>query len=157
MVKGELSNLKSRRFEEADFKAPGVSVLVVDDIEINLLIAQAMFEEYEMNVTLAGSGREAIELARKNEFDIVFMDHMMPEIDGIETTLELRKLGKYWEKAPIIALTANVTLKAQEMFYKNSLNDFIAKPVDAELLRACLHKWLPKDKIAEKGSNENTG
>jgi CheY-like chemotaxis protein len=75
------------------------------------------------------------------------MDHMMPEIDGVETTLQLRKLGGYLDNVPIIALTANATVEAQDMFFNNSMNGFVAKPIDPVLLNICLHKWLPEDKI----------
>ena len=151
VIKGELSDIKGNEIDFVQFTAPDASVLVVDDIDINLVIAKAMFEEYSMKVTSATGGYEAIELAKQAEFDIVFMDHMMPKIDGIETTLELRKLGGYWENVPVIALTANAIIEAQEMFLKNSLNDFVAKPIDAKLLNICLCKWLPKDKVIFTG------
>ena len=146
-IKGELSDLKNGEHKYIRFTAPGASVLIVDDIEINLLVAEAMLEEYRMEVTSVISGYGAINLAKQTKYDIVFMDHMMPEIDGIETTLELRKLGGHWANVPIIALSANATVEAQEMFLKNSINDFIAKPIDSDLLNVCLYKWLPKSKV----------
>ena len=147
VVKGELSGIKSNKPAFVQFTAPGASVLIVDDIEINLLVAEAMLEEYGMSVTSVMSGYGAIDLAKKTDYDIVFMDHMMPGIDGIETTLELRKLGGHWVDVPIIALTANATVEAQEMFLRSGINDFVAKPIDSELINACLYKWLPKGKV----------
>jgi CheY-like chemotaxis protein len=147
VVVGDVSKLKSDRLEYVSFTAPDVRVLVVDDIELNLFVAGAMLEEYGMRVTLAQSGYEAVELARENEYDVIFMDHMMPEFDGIETTLELRKGGGYLENVPIIALTANATLEAQDMFIRNRMDGFVAKPIDPVSLNICLHKWLPEDKI----------
>ena len=146
-VRGNVSDLKKGELEFVKFTAPNVHALVVDDIDINLVVAEAMLEEYDMKITLAPSGYKAIELARENEFDIIFMDHMMPEMDGIETTLELRNLGGYLENIPIIALTANATVEAQNMFTQNGLNGFVAKPIDSMLLNNCLYKWLAEDKI----------
>jgi CheY-like chemotaxis protein len=110
-------------------------------------MAKAILEEYGISPTLVLSGAKAIEQAEQTEFDLIFMDHMMPGMDGVETTLELRKLGGYLEHVPIIALTANATLEAQDTFSKNDLNGFIAKPIDPLLFNICLHKWLPKEMI----------
>jgi len=146
IVRGEASDLKSKD-EFLRFTAPAARVLIVDDIEINLFVAEAILGEYGISPTLALSGHKAIEQAEQTEFDLIFMDHMMPGIDGIETTLKLRKLGGYLEHVPIIALTANATVEAQEIFAKNGLNGFIAKPIDLVLFNICLHKWLPKEMI----------
>jgi len=147
VIKGDDSNLKSREAEFIQFTSPGTSALIVDDIEINLMVAEAILQEYDIEVTTAKSGHEAIELAKQKEYNIVFMDHMMPGLDGIETTMELRKLGNHWANVPIVALTANATTEAQELFLASRMNDFMAKPIDAQLMNACLYKWLPKDKV----------
>ena len=154
LIKGTISDIKSSEREFIQFSSPHSSALIVDDIEINLLVAEAMLEEYGIAVTSAMSGFEAIELAKQKEYDIVFMDHMMPEIDGVETTLELRKLGGHWAEVPIIALTANATVEAQEMFLCSGINGFLAKPIDSELMNMCLYKWLPKDRIVEHFSQK---
>jgi len=150
VVEGDLSGIKNSGYEFIQFTSPCASALIVDDIEINLLVAGAMLEEYGITVASVTSGHGAIESAKQTEFDIVFMDHMMPGIDGIETTLELRKLGGHWADVPIIALTANATVEAQEMFLSSGINDFLAKPIDAQLMNMCLYKWLPKSKIIKK-------
>jgi signal transduction histidine kinase/CheY-like chemotaxis protein len=155
VVAGDASMLKNKQQEFMNFTAPDASVLVVDDIELNLFVAGAMLEEYGMKIALAASGDEAVDLALNSEFDVIFMDHMMPGIDGVITTLELRKRGGYLGSVPIIALTANATVEAQQLFNENGMNDFVAKPIDPLLLNACLYKWLPQDKIIMSGAVEN--
>jgi signal transduction histidine kinase/CheY-like chemotaxis protein len=135
--------------EIKEFSAPDARVLVVDDIEINLELTEAMLDSFGIKVDLAQKGSAAIELARNGSYDIIFMDHMMPEMDGIETTRRIRALGDPWREVPIIALTANVINGAESMFLENQFNDLLAKPIEFASLNACLRRWLPADKIRE--------
>ncbi|MDR2403337.1 MAG: response regulator [Spirochaetaceae bacterium] len=130
-----------------EFSAPGAKVLVVDDIEINLELTEAMLESFDIKADLAAKGSVAIELVQKNAYDLIFMDHMMPEMDGIETTRQIRALGDAWQNLPIIALTANVINGAETMFLENSFSGLLSKPIEFASLNACLRKWLPADKI----------
>jgi signal transduction histidine kinase len=132
-----------------EFTAPAARVLVVDDIEINLTVCEAMLEYFKIKPDLVQSGRAAIELAAKNSYDIIFMDHMMPEMDGIESARGIRKLGNAGERVPIIALTANVINGAERMFLDNQFNGFLSKPLEIRALNLCLREWLPKEKILE--------
>jgi CheY-like chemotaxis protein len=136
--------------ELKEFSTSGVKVLVVDDIEINLDVTEAMLHSFGIDADLAQKGALAIEMVKKNSYDIIFMDHMMPEMDGIETTRRIRELGDAYKKIPIIALTANVINGAEAMFLENQFNDFLAKPVEFSSLNLCLRTWLPKEKIREK-------
>jgi CheY-like chemotaxis protein len=123
--------------------------LVVDDINTNLKVMEGFLAFYEIQTDICLSGREAVELARMNYYDIVFMDHMMPEMDGIETTAAIRGIdreGVYYQKLPIIALTANAVVEQREMFLQSGMNDFLAKPVELQKLDALLKKWIPKEK-----------
>lgn len=130
------------------FKAPFARVLVVDDNEINLRVAQGILELYDTRCILARSGKEAIELLRDQDIDIVFMDHMMPELDGVETVEIIRRTGgEYGKNLPIIALTANVVNDAKDMFLQNGFQDFLPKPVGLKAVDAMLKKWLPKEKM----------
>ncbi|MDR0389569.1 MAG: response regulator [Spirochaetaceae bacterium] len=133
-----------------EFSAPRARVLVVDDIEINLDVTGAMLESFDIQVDLTQKGLLAIELVQKNSYDLVFMDHMMPEMDGIETTRRIRELGIGYKKIPIVALTANVVAGAETMFLKNQFNDFLAKPIEFASLNRCLRKWLPPEKITKR-------
>ncbi|MDR1178788.1 MAG: response regulator, partial [Spirochaetaceae bacterium] len=132
-----------------EFSAPLARVLVVDDIEINLNVTEAMLESFGIQSDLAQKGILAIELIQKNAYDLVFMDHMMPEMDGLETTRRIRELG--YKKIPIIALTANVVEGAENMFLSNQFDDFLAKPIEFASLNKCLRKWLPPEKIVSGG------
>ena len=136
--------------EVEEFSAPDAKILVVDDIEINLNVAEAMLASFDITVDLAEKGITAIELVQKFSYDMVFMDHMMPEMDGIETTKRIRELGEPFKKLPIIALTANVINGAEAMFLENQFDDFLSKPIDLDSLNHCLRKWLPEQKIHEK-------
>lgn len=130
------------------FKAPFARALVVDDNEINLRVAEGVLKLYDITCILARSGKEAIELLKDQDIDIVFMDHMMPELDGIETTEIIRRTGgEYGKNLPIIALTANVVNGAKEMFLQNGFQDFLSKPVGLKAADAILRRWLPGTKI----------
>ncbi|MCI9021245.1 MAG: response regulator, partial [Eubacterium sp.] len=122
---------------------PDAKVLIVDDIRVNLVVAKGVMKPYQMQIDTASSGKDAIELVKANDYDIIFMDHMMPELDGIDTTHLIRELddGKYMD-LPIIALTANAVGEAREMFISEGLQDFLAKPIDKKELDAVIHRWL---------------
>ena len=136
--------------EVKEFAAPEAKILVVDDIEINLVVVEALLSAFEIVPDLAQSGNEAIELAKENRYDIIFMDHMMPGMDGLETTAHIRSLGGWNDKVPVIALTANAIMGVEQMFLDNGLDGFLPKPVDIATLNLCLRKWLPMNILEEK-------
>ena len=122
---------------------PYGSVLIVDDVESNLFVAKGMMMPYKLKIETVMSGVAAIELIKQgNVYDIIFMDHMMPDMDGIEVTRELRELG-YNE--PIVALTANIVMDQAKLFLENGFSDFVSKPIDASRLEQCLVRFI-KDK-----------
>ncbi|MDR0239808.1 MAG: response regulator, partial [Deltaproteobacteria bacterium] len=124
-------------------------VLIVDDINTNLKVAEGLLSPYSMQLTCCKSGVEAIELVKLNYYDLVLMDHMMPGMDGIEATSNIRMLDgekPYYTSLPIIALTANAVVGTREMFLKNGFNDFLSKPIDTAELNAVLEKWIPQEK-----------
>jgi signal transduction histidine kinase len=135
----------------AEFSARGVKVLVVDDIEINLELTEAMLDSFDIKADLAKRGEDALELVQANTYDIIFMDHMMPGMDGIETTRRIRGLKGPCAAVPIIALTANVINGAESMFLENQFNGFLAKPIEFASLNLCLRKWLSPEKITDRG------
>ena len=130
------------------FRAPFARVLVVDDNEINLRVAEGVLKLYEIQCVLAKSGMEAIEILKDQDIDIVFMDHMMPEMDGIEATKIIRRTGgEYAKNLPIIALTANVVNDAKSTFLANDFQDFVPKPISLKTMEKVLRRWLPGTKI----------
>ncbi|MDR1849923.1 MAG: response regulator [Zoogloeaceae bacterium] len=132
--------------QSASFTAPDAEVLVVDDFQINLMVAEGLLESYKMRVLTCLNGREAVELVKARPFDLVFMDHMMPEMDGMEATAAIRALGGRFTELPIVALTANAVSGMKEMFLANGFNDFLAKPIATNELDALLQKWIPAAK-----------
>jgi len=124
-----------------------VKLLIVDDSEINLVIAEEVFTAYGAKAGTVNSGEKAIELIKKNDYDIVFMDHMMPDMDGVDTTKEIRKLGdEKYTKLPIIALTANVVGDTRDTLLESGMDDFLSKPMEYKEIEKVLRKWLPVDK-----------
>lgn len=147
LVPGDEELLEREHAAEIRVYAPSARVLVVDDIEVNLYVAEALLEEYGIKSVLASSGADGMEMARNDDFDIIFMDHMMPGINGLEATRAIRSLGGKNAETPIIALTANVVTEARHLFEEAGMNDFLPKPLEARKLNAILEKWLPKEKL----------
>ena len=138
-------NLNERRSADTHFTAPEAKVLIVDDNVVNLKVAVGLMQPYNMKVLTAMSGPEAISMLESKEFDIVFMDHMMPKMDGVEATAIIRNMeDEYYKKLPIIALTANVANGAREMFLRSGFNDFLAKPIELSALDRTLRNHLPR-------------
>ena len=129
--------------------APLAKILVVDDNAINLNVACGLLQLCKIGTDTASSGPEAIELLRKNQYDMVFMDHMMPGMDGIEATRIIRGMGM---DVPIIALTANAMAGVKEEFLNAGMNDMLAKPIERALLNRILAAWIPPEKLEEKRS-----
>ena len=128
---------------------PGARLLVVDDIATNLKIAECLLAPYRITVDTCLSGLQAIEMVKQRDYDIVLMDHIMPEMDGIEATALIRT----WESSvtrkqvPIIALTANAVVGMREMFIEKGFNDFLSKPMGMSKLDEILNRWIAKKKI----------
>ncbi|MCL2874541.1 MAG: ATP-binding protein [Defluviitaleaceae bacterium] len=148
---------EDRELEILQMYAPNSKILVVDDNLINLKVAEGLLEIYGIVADTAMSGRNAIDMVQNVKYDLVFMDHMMPDIDGIETTKMIRALGEDFEKLPIVALTANAMSGAGEMFEREGLSGYIAKPIENEKLQVVLEKWLPPEKLEYKKLSDDDG
>ena len=159
-INREVDSVKSveKRENYYTFKAPKARILIVDDNEINLSVAIGLLEPTGVQTETACNGKEAVEKVSTQEFDIIFMDHMMPIMDGVEATNAIRKLdGLYYRTVPIIALTANVIEEAKEMFEVAGLSDFLSKPVRVKELMEVLERWLPPDYIEKTDGVCNDG
>jgi len=135
--------------ETENFVAPSATVLVVDDNRVNLKVAEKLLSTFGVQVHKANSGKEALDMIVTTNYDIIFMDHMMPELDGIDTTRIIRRFHPKMNSIPIIALTANAVDEARKMFIDEGMNDFIAKPIELKVLKLKLKKWLPQSKIEQ--------
>ncbi len=131
--------------EQAAFiSAPEAKVLVVDDIEINLVVAEAVLSDYEIVPDLALSGKEALRLIGSKQYDLIFMDQMMPDMSGEETVAAIRKHDSYYAGVPIVALTANAISGVDKTLMRQGFNDYLSKPIDTVLMEKCLARWLVK-------------
>lgn len=131
----------------ADFTAPTASVLIVDDNTVNLTVAEGLLEPLKLKVFTATSGAEALRKIKRHKFDLILMDHMMPDMDGVETTQNIRANFPSYKNTPIIALTANAIEKAKKLFLSSGMNDIIVKPIEIRILMTKMRQWLPKAKI----------
>lgn len=143
------------------FTAPEARILLVDDTPLNLMITKELLLPLEMKVDTAESGIKAVEMVQKNHYHAVFMDYLMPNMDGMETTRQIRKLSEtaaasgnmeqaeYYKVIPIIALTGDIAEESKEQFKLAGMDDFTEKPVGAEQMKLLLRKWLPENLICE--------
>lgn len=146
-VLGNADDVEQERNDKILVAKPNAKVLVIDDNEINLHVAAGIFEQFGIYIITASGALEAIEMIKQEKYDIIFMDHMMPGMDGVEATHVIRALGSAYSRLPIIALTANAFKGVKEMFLNEGMNDFISKPIDRMELNRVLIRWLPSDKI----------
>lgn len=142
-------NKEKKKAYHALFTAPNAQILSVDDVSVNLLVLKGLLKETKVKITDADSGRKAIELAKKNHYDLILLDHLMPDMDGIETLNVIRTLGEECPNydTPIIALTANALVGSREEYIEKGFTDYLAKPVDGKELENMLFKYLPKKLI----------
>ncbi len=130
----------------------GVKALIVDDEPMNLVVATGLFKDYDMDIDTAGGGKEAIDMFRQNEYDVIFMDHMMPEMDGVEAMKHIKTEAKeQGREAVVVALTANVVSGAKEMFFKEGFDGFIAKPINMADFERVMIRVLPANKVGMGG------
>ncbi len=143
------------REAESMFAAPEAHVLLVDDNQMNLVVAKALLEPLQMQIDTADNGAQAVELVQTQDYDLVLMDHMMPVMDGVEATKRIRQLmNPKYQTLPIIALTANAMVDAREEFQQAGMNGFVAKPIDFHAICKQLKQWLPKECIQEVTKEE---
>jgi len=140
---------RTKRVDTEQFTAPLAKILVVDDIKMNLNVIVGLLKRTKIQVDTALSGAEAIDMARKKEYDILFIDHMMPEMDGIETLEKIKKdRFALCREKPMIALTANAISGAREFYLKKGFVGYLSKPVDPKLLEKIIIEFLPEELIA---------
>ena len=150
------SQLAARK--KGSFTAPQASILVVDDNAMNLTVCKALLKRTKLKVTTADSGRQCLKYIQKEKFHIIFMDHMMPEMDGIETLHRMNELAEHKNKdTPVIVLTANAVAGAKEQYLAEGFCDFLTKPIDAELMEQAICKYLPQELILSGSDDGREG
>ncbi len=143
------SDTKGRKISNKHMVLNDVSGLVVDDEPMNLIVAKSIFARYGMKVFTANSGMEAVEMCRNENFDIIFMDHMMPGMDGVEALKRIRSdVMGLAHNTPAVALTANAMSSAKQMFMSEGFDGFVSKPIEIEELERTLKKILPSNSIS---------
>ena len=141
------NNLNREAMNRNMFIAPDAKILIVDDNAINLRVESCLMKNYKFTIDTALSGMEALEKLESKDYDMVFMDHMMPEMDGVDTLHRIRdKAGIYYANIPVIALTANAVAGAKEMLIAEGFQDFLSKPVEIASMHRILDKYLPDAK-----------
>ena len=122
--------------------------MVVDDNIVNLEVATSMLNRYQAKVFVAASGKECLKMLKNEPVDLIFLDYMMPEMDGIDTLKNIRALGDAkLEKVPIVALTANAVSGAREMFLEAGFDEYISKPIERDKFEKVLRTYLPEELI----------
>lgn len=160
---GDFDSIRKRREEtlskkQQSFEAPEARVLVVDDNSMNLTVFQSLLKRTKMQITTADSGKRCLELVKQEPYHIIFMDHMMPEMDGIETLHEMQKLSDYPNAGtPVIVLTANALSGAREGYLKEGFVDFLTKPIDGDLLEETVERYLPDTLVRRTEGEEESG
>ena len=150
-----LQNEKRQEVHRAGFRAPDVHVLVTDDIEMNRRVFRGLLKQTDILVAEAASGQESLAKAREEKYDLIFMDNMMPDMDGIETMQRLR--ADVWgknTKTPIIMLTANAIAGAKEEYERAGFDGYLSKPIDPKKLEAIICQFLSEDRILRFGGDE---
>ena len=131
------------------FRAPKAKVLVVDDTKLNLTVFCGLLKNTQMQIDTAESGIEMLDKIQKKDYDILFIDHRMPEMDGIEALHELKKLtSNHNALVPTVALTANAINGAREMYLSEGFTDYLSKPINSRELEKLLMRFLPPEKIS---------
>ncbi len=146
--------ISERKLYRVQFTAPKARILVVDDTEVNLKVFVSLLGETKMQIETADSGDACIALFKRNPYDVIFLDHMMPDKDGIETIKEMKECTDTPnQKTPVICLTANAVSGMREMYINAGFDDYLTKPIDTGKLESVLLKYLPTN-LVEKAEND---
>lgn len=159
---GEFSENRSVSIDKSEtyremFQAPAARILVVDDVKLNIDVLKGLLKSTKVRVDAAYSGRECLGLVQKYSYDLIFMDHLMPEMDGVQTLTNLRRIADCPNhNVPVIALTANAMAGAKEIYENLGFADYLAKPVQSDRLEQLLMDYLPSDLIIPVEDNPAT-
>ena len=148
-------NVEQTKVDKEKYHAPKAKILVVDDVRMNVRVIQSLLKRTKIQIDTATSGKECLALAAENTYDLILLDHMMPEMDGVETFQKLREDTTGLNYAtPVIALTANAIAGAKEEYKKLGFDDYLSKPMKGEELEEMIQTYLPEDKIINKDGED---
>ncbi len=141
-------SLTQRKEYKEKFTAPDAKILVVDDTPMNLTVVKGLLRQTKVQIDTADSGSECLDLVEKNHYDIIFLDHRMPNMDGIETLAEMKEMPTNKNvETPVISLTANAVSGAREQYIAAGFQDYLTKPIDSDRLEQVMIKYLPPEKV----------
>ena len=143
----DVDSVQQDKEKKVGLYAPDAQILVVDDVEMNLKVVRGLLKPTGIQIDTAMSGREAIERIKEKKYDVIFLDHMMPVMDGVETLTELKKISHPNGETPVIMLTANAIEGAKEMYLEAGFSDYLSKPILVERLMKLLLKYLPEERL----------
>lgn len=147
-VSDEMAKQECKQDTVMNFTAPDARILIVDDNEMNRKVAVGLLKPLQIQIDVAENGKKALSMIEKEKYDLIFMDHMMPVMDGVEATRCLRKMeDTYFRKVPVIALTADAMAESQKLFTEAGMNDFLPKPIDFRQFCMVVQRWLPSKYI----------
>ena len=145
------SYVRSVKQYQETFIAPEASILVVDDVDMNISVVKSLLKKTKVKISSCTGGEECLDLVRKERFDLILLDHMMPEMDGIETLRQMKQMeDNLCKDTPVIALTANAIVGVKEMYLAEGFDAYLSKPIAGERLEEVLKMYLPKDKVLLK-------
>ncbi len=151
----QLAMKRNRRQYRESFIAPQAKILVVDDTAMNLLVIEQLLKKTRVQVTTCLSGKACLEMVRQERYDVILLDHMMPEMDGIETLKLLKEMeDNRCQDVPVIALTANAIVGVREMYMDKGFDDYLSKPVEGLDLEEMLRRYIPEEKQQEVTERE---
>ena len=134
--------------EKEQLYAPDARILLVDDNSMNLKVAGKLLGVFGINADMLSTGKDALQILTEKQYDLIFLDHMMPEMDGIELLHEIRSRKLIPENTAVVALTANAISGVREMYLSEGFDDYLSKPIETEELEAILRKYIPEEKIS---------
>ena len=144
---------KEKHTKDNFFIAPNATILIVDDNSVNRTLIKSLLKRTKIEVDHAAGGRECLEITNQKKYDIILMDHMMPELDGVETLHLLRAdESNPNQNTVVIALTANVIAGCREMYLEYGFDDYFSKPIQAEKLEELIYRYLPKELVHKNES-----
>lgn len=153
-LESKVQNIAENYNYNTKFCAPEAKILVVDDNAVNRKVLRSLLKETLLQLTEASSGKECLQLIQENHYDLIFLDHMMPEMDGLKTLHHIKELSDFpCQGTPIIVLTANAISGAKEKYLSEGFDDFLSKPIVPEKLEAMIQKMLPEELLSKTATN----